>query len=235
MGTNRLSVGLVLNHAYLRQRKAELVEGGSNDWQVDLYRQELTSSPFVKDILSEAYVVQPLMFNGDYSYLVEKKYGANFALIGDASTFIDPIFASGVFLSMNSAKLVADTVDRRLTARDGDEDGGLEEVYGHINGAYALVDKAIRMFYNPVAINFAQAGSAAGLIHKHHQNAMAVGHYLLAGDFFARHEEYSRFLDLLQDPKLSREYKDLVIDRQDFQASSCGLSWAEVFPAFSAN
>ncbi len=48
------------------------------------------------------------MFNGDYSYLATRKYGANFSIVGDAATFIDPILASGVFLSMNSARLVAD-------------------------------------------------------------------------------------------------------------------------------
>jgi flavin-dependent dehydrogenase len=235
VGTNRISSGVVLNHAYLRQQKAELVKRGVKDWQLELYRQELMSSPFVKEILTDAYIAQPLMFNGDYSYFVERKYGTNFALVGDASTFIDPIFASGVFLSMNSARLVSDAVHQKLASPNGGGATCLDEVYGQINGAYALVDKAIQMFYNPVAINFAQVGSAATLIHQHHQNAMAIGHYLLAGDFFNRHHEYSRLLDLLQDPRLAQEYKELVIDRQAFQSTSCGMQWTEIFPALRPN
>ena len=231
VGPNRISAGVVLNHAYLRQQKVELQERGVHDWQEVLYRQELMSSPFVKDILTDASIAMPLMFNGDYSYLVERKYGGNFALIGDASTFIDPIFASGVFLSMNSARLVSDAIRGGLPSGNGAVMARLDEAYAQINGAYALVDKAIRMFYNPAAVNFAQVASATQLIHERHKNAMALGHYLLAGDFFSRHEEYSRFLDLLQSPRLLSEYKSLVFDREDFDSTSCGMRWTDVFPA----
>ena len=233
VAADRISAGVVLNHSYVREQKAKFLRRGCEDWQESLYRQELSYSPFVKDILSDASIAMPIMFNGDYSYLVEKKHGSNFALIGDASTFIDPIFASGVFLSMNSALLVSNAVHETLAASDRATDAGLVKVYEQINGAYGLVDKAIRMFYNPVAINFAQAGAAANLVHREHATAMAVGHYLLAGDFFSRHQEYSDFLDLLQDPRLLNEYKNLVIDREQFQSTSCGLRWSEVFPALS--
>ncbi len=227
VGTDRLSVGIVLNHSYIRKRKAELAAGGEKDWQVVLYREELSSSPFVKDILAKANMIQPLMINGNYSYLVEKKYGSNFCLVGDSGSFIDPIFASGVYLSLQSSKVAAEAIDKIFAS--GDANNHLEEAYDQINGAYALVDRAIGLFYNPGALNFAQIGSARDIMHKQHETALAVGHYLLAGDFFSNHQKYYEFLDLLEDPGLLRKYKTLVIDREEFQSSSCGLSRVEIF------
>lgn len=229
VGTQRLSVGVVLNHAYIKEEKAKLLRRKVVNWQEALYVQELRSSGFVRDILEHAEIAQPIMLNGNYSYTVEKKFGRNFALIGDAGTFIDPIFASGVYLSIHSARLVVRALHRGFQSSRGHANGQLEEAYRQINGAYGLVDKAIRLFYNPVAINFAQVGSAAQLIHEKHENALAIGHYLLAGDFFERHEEYSNFLDLLQDPKLCRRYKRYVIDREEFQTATCGLKRVQIF------
>lgn len=229
---DRLSVGLVLNNSYVRREKARLTEAGEANWQEALYRQELASSPFVKDILENAAIAQPLMANGNYSYFVEQKYGDNFAMIGDAASFIDPIFASGVFLGMNSARSVSGALSRKLTA--GNEDGrrALEDAYGQINGAYRSIDKLIRLFYNPKSINFAQMGAASGLIYEQHQTAMALAHYLLAGDFFEKHEKYNDFIDLLQNPEMVEKYKTLVLDQRDLQGtSSCGAKQFEVFAA----
>lgn len=233
VGTDRVSVGVVLNHSYLRGERDRLRQQGSPDWRMALYRQELFSSPFIAEVLATAHTIQPLMFNGDYSYSVTGKHGSNFALVGDASAFIDPIFATGVFLSMNSSRLVADAVHASLGGGDPG-DAALEEAYAKIDGAYALVDKAIRLFYDPIAINFAELASAADLIHRRHENAMAVGHFLLAGDFFENHERYYKFLDLLSDPEMLRIYRTAVIERPEFRAPTCDLTPVEVFPPMLA-
>jgi flavin-dependent dehydrogenase len=228
VGVDRVSVGVVLNHSYLRGERERLLADGSTDWQMDLYRQELFSSPFIADVLAGARTILPLMFNGDYSYEVQVKRGHNFALVGDASAFIDPIFASGVYLSMNSSCLVADALHELFTSGFRDA-GPMDQAYGMINGAYALVDRAIRMFYNPTAINFAEAGSAAGLMYRYQENALSVGHFLLAGDFFEHHDRYYRFLDLLSDPQLLGLYRRAVIERPEFSAPTCDASWYEIF------
>jgi flavin-dependent dehydrogenase len=229
VGTDRVSVGVVLDHAHLRARRAQLLRDGSQHWQVDLYQEELLSSPFIRGVLTDARMIQPLMFNGDYSYSVTRKHGPNFALVGDASAFIDPIFASGVYLSMNSSRLVADAVGVALSSGNGQAEAAMAAAYAAIDGAYALVDKAIRRFYDPVAVNFAQIGSASKLIHPDHENAMAVGHFLLAGDFFEHHERYSRFLDLLADPQLLRLYRSAVIERSEYRAPSCDALPIDIF------
>jgi flavin-dependent dehydrogenase len=45
---------------------------------------------------------------GNYSYECARSYGTNYMLIGDAFTFIDPVFSSGVMLAMNGAKAAAE-------------------------------------------------------------------------------------------------------------------------------
>jgi hypothetical protein len=70
--------------------------------------------------------------------------------------------------------------------------------------------------------------------HYEHENAMAAGHYLLAGHFFDRHEEYHKFMDLLQQPSRFNRFKSYVIDRDHFQTSSCGVNPSDVFPPVTA-
>ncbi len=230
----RLSIGVVLNDSYIREQKKKLLPAHGKEWQLALYRQELMESSFLREVLDGARIVQPLMINGDFSYFIDsnKKHGTNFALIGDASTFIDPIFASGVYLAMNSARMVAEALNSWFT--QGEEQGAaaMERVYDQIDGAYKFVNKAIMYFYNPQAINLAQAGHAAPLMkdHQYYEDIMALGHYVLAGDFFEKHKEYSEFLDILQDERFFKRYKKLVIERPEFQANTCGLARSSVFP-----
>jgi flavin-dependent dehydrogenase len=229
IGADRVSIGVVVDNSYFKDRRSRLRANGSDDTTLDYYLAELGSSAFVAEVIRSGSVVQGPMVNGNYSYKSDTKYGPNFALVGDAHSFIDPIFASGIYLSMNSARLVARALDEALTSRV-DGKAALDAAYEQIAGAYRTVEKAIRLFYNPTAINFAQAGSAGELIHERHKNAMASMHYLLAGDFFGRHEEYSRVIDLLADPKLFARYKSFVVDRPELStASTCGMDRAQVF------
>ena len=220
LGPNRLTVGVVLNNEYIRAQKAELEQQGVADWQMALYEQELNYSPFAADLLADAAPIQPLTVEGDYSYYTETKYGENFAMIGDAAAFIDPIFSSGIFLAMNGARLVSDAVHKQLSMKEAD-DSSLAEAYKSIEGAYKMVFKLINFFYSVNTINFAQMSVAAEVIHQQQEDAMSVGHYLLAGDFFERYEEYGKVIDALQSPSIFRKYKKIVSSRPDFQATSC--------------
>lgn len=223
LSTDRVSVGVVMNTSYYREQRKRLKSSGDtgDDWQHALYLEEIEDARFTREILADASEMWPIMYNGDYSYTVGTKFGDRFALVGDASAFIDPIFSSGVYLAMNSARLLSNAVDTRL--RSGAEDGAaaLGGVYDTITKAYALVDKLIRVFYTPESINWAQLGSANELLHEHHDNAIKLQHFLLAGDFFEQADKYHDFVDTLREPKVFRAYKNLVIDRQDFVSSTC--------------
>ena len=64
--------------------------------------------------LSEAELVADVTATGNFSYACDRAYGTNYLLLGDAYTFIDPMFSSGVMLAMNSAVAGADTIDQCL-------------------------------------------------------------------------------------------------------------------------
>jgi flavin-dependent dehydrogenase len=234
LSTDRLSVGVVMSTAYFRAERLRLKQAGVDNWQQALYTQELEESAFTKHILDGAEQFWPIQYNGDYSYFCHQKWGDDFGLCGDASAFIDPIFSSGVYLAMNSGRLLSRAVATRL--RDGLDAGreALEQTYETIVGAYELVDKLIRVFYTPEAINFAQLGNAGDAFadYDHHQNAMGLQHFLLAGDFFEQANRYSEFVDELRSKDMFRRYQTLVIDRDTFQApaeSSCHHTHDQIF------
>jgi hypothetical protein len=229
LGRDRVSCGAVMNTSYFREQRAKLKAEGVEDWMQALYRQEIMASAFIRDITRNAEQFWPVVHNGDYSYFVTEKWGDRFALVGDASAFIDPIFSSGVYLAMNSAKLLAGAVHEWLDTGRKAGDEALEEVYGTIVGAYELVDKLIRHFYDPGAINWAQLGAASDLLHEEKEKAMALQHHLLAGDFFESHARYSSFVDELTDPVLLRRYKRYVLERKEFQTPECPPTHEPVF------
>jgi flavin-dependent dehydrogenase len=229
LAPDRITAGIVMQNSYLRRRRAELAEAGSADWKTAMLLDELNSSPFVADLLHGTIQALPTLVSGDYSYEVQNHYGANYAMIGDARGFIDPIFSSGVFLSMKTAYLVGDAVRRQLEnpALTGDNPT-LVRAYESVNGAYNLVHRMIRLFYNPHAVTWADIG-AEKQVHQAHESAMAVGHHMLAGDFFENHEKYNRFFGLLEDRRGFERYREHVVDRPEFRETSCAVSWDVVF------
>lgn len=234
LGPDRITVGVVLNNSYIRAQRAELESKGAEDWKMALFEQEMGYSPFVSRLVAGGNLMQPLTVEGDYSYFSETKYGDNFAMIGDAATFIDPIFSSGIYLAMNSARLVSEGIHQKLTLGDAataEMEGSLEDAYQHINGAYKMVFKLITFFYSAEVINFAQMESASDLIYQQHKEAMATGHFLLAGDFFDRYDKYSDIIDSLRKPHLYETYRKIVLQRTDFQTSDCNRPEEAVFPA----
>jgi flavin-dependent dehydrogenase len=228
LGPNGLTVGVVMNNAYIREQKTKL-QAENDDWRTALYHQELGYSPFAQSVLADGHINQPLVVEGDYSYYTETKYGDNFAMIGDAAQFIDPIFSSGVYLAMNSSHLVADALHRKLTGGSNGDVDPFAEAYRKINGAYKMIFKLISFFYSEETINFAQMGQVEDLIHKQHESAMSVGHFLLAGDFFDRYEYYGHIIDLLRDSKMLNRYKKLVANSSEFKVSSCNVDGATAF------
>jgi len=226
LGVDRITAGFVAQNSYIREQRQKLLGAGSTSWEYDLCIQELTKSPLVDRLLKGAELKMRMMVNGNYSYEVKNHYGTNYAMIGDARGFIDPIFSSGVFLSMKSAYLVSDAVHHQLTTKET-ENPLMIKAYEQITGAYNFVHKMIRLFYNPHALTWAEAG-ADGESHKNHQSAMAAGHYLLAGDFFEKYKKYNAFFKSLENPKAFRRFKDRVIDREVFQ-TQCNTKPEEVF------
>ena len=63
-----------------------------------------------------------------------------------------------------------------------------------------------------------------------HEDAMAAGHYILAGDFFENQKKYEVFLDTLAHPRKFDGYRNLVLNRRKFQTDSCDVERTIIFP-----
>lgn len=226
---NRITAGVVMDSFHLRDRKKALTERGSTNWQLDLFHEEIEESPFAKRILDGSTPMMPLMTEGDYSYYSTTKFGDRFALVGDSSRFIDPIFSSGIYLSMKSATLVASALDEMFKAGMADNKP-LEKVYEQINGAYNLVYNLITLYYNPHSVSFAGASLTFGE-HDQHEESMAAGHFILAGDFFENHERYNRFFELLANPRYFDIYMKKLLHPVRQLTPSCEPDMSVVFPA----
>jgi flavin-dependent dehydrogenase len=119
---------------------------------------------------------------GGYSYHTSRKYGENFAIIGDASSFLDPIFSSGIYFAMNSAKLVSECLDSKFKQNLSAQDAFVDS-FVKIQGTYNLVEKLIRNFYNPEAIALSNLSYLSNQSYEKFESAYTIYHYLLAGDF----------------------------------------------------
>jgi flavin-dependent dehydrogenase len=96
------SVGAVVWPQYMRTRSVPVHE---------FFLQTVAQCPPLAERLAEATMTTDVEATGNYSYACERSYGENFLLIGDAYTFIDPVFSSGVMMAMTGAAAAADTVD----------------------------------------------------------------------------------------------------------------------------
>ncbi len=225
---DNLSIGVVVNNSFLKKEKERLQAEGVQNWKHELYMNEINHSLAVKKLLPNASMDHKVQLNGDYSYFCEKKYGSNYAMIGDAGAFLDPIFSSGIFVGMQSAELVTDALHEKLIS--GNEQR-LKDVYININGALKLIEKFIKLFYSPEIIDFSTMGNPEDLLKfKSTESVYAIFHYLLAGDFFKNYEKYTDFIDTMKDPRMLEKFQHLISHTKDYsEGATCGELYEEMY------
>lgn len=101
------SVGAVVWPYYMKTRGKPVRE---------FFMDTIALCPKLVERLKEAELVEDPTATGNYSYECAECQGENHILVGDAYTFIDPVFSSGVLLAMNGAFAGAEVVDARLRA-----------------------------------------------------------------------------------------------------------------------
>ena len=78
----------------------------------------IKQDPNLKRLLKNAKPVGQARTIKGYSANVTKLFGENFALLGNAGEFLDPVFSSGVTIAMKSSVLAAPLVDRQLSGEN---------------------------------------------------------------------------------------------------------------------
>jgi flavin-dependent dehydrogenase len=84
----------------------------------DLYAAMLASCPGVAEGLTGASRVTPVYRAGNFAYVNAPVVGDRFVAVGDAVTFLDPIFSGGVFIAMRTGQLAAQAIIAAFAARD---------------------------------------------------------------------------------------------------------------------
>jgi flavin-dependent dehydrogenase len=91
----------------------------------------LRQSPTVCEFMKDARRVSELRSIGNYSHTCDKFYGERWICSGDAALFLDPIFSSGVHMSLSSSKFAAETIlkawDQKRPLTDPDLGAPYEE------------------------------------------------------------------------------------------------------------
>jgi len=107
----RSSLGVVVPQVFLEE-----MPGGSDSRLKTLVSQGGLLAAF----LENAKYDMPVNSVGGYSCDVSRMYGKNFALLGNAGEFLDPVLSSGVTIALKSASLAANVVDRQLAEKQPD-------------------------------------------------------------------------------------------------------------------
>ena len=77
-----------------------------------MFRQIVAESDKLGRALEDAVSVSPFYAEADYNYRARTFCGPRLALVGDAACFLDPMFSTGVFLALRSAKLATEEIIR---------------------------------------------------------------------------------------------------------------------------
>lgn len=99
------SIGAVVWPHYLKSRSKPVKE---------FFLDTIALCPALSERLAYATLSSEVEATGNFSYACDRTHGPNYVMIGDAYTFIDPVFSSGVMLAMQGGFVAADTIDTCL-------------------------------------------------------------------------------------------------------------------------
>jgi len=137
---DRVSVGVVgpIRH---------LIQGRQGDPQ-RVFEEELARCPGLVPRIADARRTMDVQVSNDFSCSADRAAGDGWVLVGDAFTFLDPIYSSGVLLAFASAELAADAVAAALA--DGDTSAERLGVYEQrMRRGVAAFRKLVYAFYSP--------------------------------------------------------------------------------------
>jgi flavin-dependent dehydrogenase len=105
------SVGAVLDIADYQAR-------ASRD-PATIFAETVARSPYAAQLLANATRTSDFAVESGFSYRAERYCGERWFLAGDAGSFLDPVFSTGVQLALRSGLEAADAAIDSVAARDG--------------------------------------------------------------------------------------------------------------------
>jgi flavin-dependent dehydrogenase len=112
-----------------------------------IFEREADACIWIKDHLTGATRLDRMRVTGEFSYRATEVAGNGFCLTGDAFSFLDPVFSSGVFLALKSGEMAADAIHLGLDA--GPITAETFADYGHdIRWALGQFRQLVMSFYD---------------------------------------------------------------------------------------
>ena len=109
LSPKKVSIGLVMDQEAFAQAKQS---------PADLFARAWQSSSEMRGRMQHSTPVSPLQATSDFSYRNRRLIGQRLIRVGDAAGFMDPIFSSGVYVAMYSARLATQAILPSLATGD---------------------------------------------------------------------------------------------------------------------
>ncbi len=84
----------------------------------EIFFEEVRNCAEIERRIRPARQCRPVSVMKDFSYRIEKMAGEGWIAIGDAFSFIDPVYSSGVFLALKSGEMAAEAAIGAIAADD---------------------------------------------------------------------------------------------------------------------
>ena len=84
----------------------------------EIFFEEVCNCAEIERRIAPGRQCRPVSVMKDFSYRIEKMAGDGWIAIGDAFSFIDPVYSSGVFLALKSGEMAAETAIGAIAADD---------------------------------------------------------------------------------------------------------------------
>ncbi|MFT7485258.1 MAG: flavin-dependent dehydrogenase [Candidatus Paceibacteria bacterium] len=133
-----VGVGLVADKGYLYREK------GSSE---EIFEREVQLQEWIRERLLTGRRVEDFRVTSDFSYRSKHCAADGLVLAGDAFSFLDPVFSSGIYFALWSGVMAADAVDAALAA--GDTSAARFEAYGeHFRRQVEPMRRLVYAFYD---------------------------------------------------------------------------------------
>jgi len=140
----KVSLGVVIDPKHLEPY------GDTIEAQYDAY---LADEPSLRHYTQGATRLTPVVKYQNYQLISESMHGPGWAMVGDAAGFIDPIFSTGLYLSMKGAFALFDAIQTNTPQ-------AMQQYQAGRHHEFSLWKRVIDSWYNGKLFNLHRAGLA---------------------------------------------------------------------------
>lgn len=171
------------------------------------FYEEVEKCPEIARRIAGAKRVRPVSVIRDFSYRFDRMAGDGWVIVGDAFSFIDPVYSSGVFLALKTGEMAADAILGGL-----EHDDLSSEQLGRFRPRLMHGVEAVRRLVQAFYCKEFSFGSFLKR-YPHHQRAVTQ---ILIGDVFERDFDglFSSMKEMLQEPGSSAESTEERVERR---------------------